>query len=177
MKPEKNWIFFMDRTGRNRFIALFLIILLFPLPLIGEEKTKSIEIEKTPDVDVHYRMLERLKLDDKTHEYHESFFRRGEVVFFVSFGYIWMYQFLLYDQVLKGSYGEGGIEGELVDRNLFFGVITSMILAFFVSRNDLQHYHRAQKGAYYRYSGLKDPSFDRDKKGYNWYFNFFSWEF
>jgi len=171
---------------------LFFFILLFPLCLAAEEETGT-DLKQSgsnlfsdssdtlfwtilPEKDNHQKMLQKLKI--ATQEGEESFLRRGEITFFVSFGYVYMYQFILYDQIFRSVFREKDTSGELKDRNLYFAVLTSLVMALFISRNDLQSYYYINNGHYYyfpSYSG--SMNFDRKEKGYNWYFNFFSWEF
>lgn len=169
-------------------LILFLFLLFGGQPYLfcQNEKNEGIEIKKEDlekiniielsSKDVHDRMLEKLNLQD-SHQ-NQSFFRRGEITFFISFGYLWMYQFILYDQLLSGSFSETNMDGELTDRNLYFAVITSLVLALFVARNDLQHTYYLEKGHFFKYQkAFSNPVFDRTKKSYNWYFDFFSWKF
>jgi len=169
----------MENTGSKLLVFILSLLLIFartPLIFCEPEGQAKIEIIEIPGQGVHERMLEKLKIEPQKEP--ESFFRRGEITFFISFGYLWMYQFILYDQVMSGVFSEPKMDGELSDRNLYFAVITSLVLALFVARNDLQHTHYLERGRFFQYQKAPpDPAFDRTKKGYNWYFDLFSWEF
>jgi len=171
----------MKNTG-NKLIALFLMTFLLTQIGFAQEKTaeipdekKRIELKEAYTLDSHIRMLRKLQIE--THEQKESFERRGEIVFFISFGYIWMWQFIMYNQILPSVFAEGSNQTELEDRNFYFALASSLVLGLFVARNDLQHYHFIKKGQFYSYPGVKEDSFNRTRKEYNWYFNLFSWEF
>ncbi len=167
---------------------LILILFLWPLNIFPkdiivseDEYEKELTLEEIEKKDSHIRMLEILKEMGKINfeidsEKKESFTRRGEIVFFIAFGYTWMYQFILYDQVLSSTFSEGDDKGELVDRNFYFAIATSLVMALFISRNDLQLYTFKNRGRFYSFPGIVDKAFKRQKE-YNWYFNVFSWEF
>lgn len=195
-------MFFMENTGSKWFLILLALL----LPILsfaqdakeekpkaqaeeiqkkeearqGEQKksgdAKSIEVQEVKQTDIHQKMLSKLNLIGA--EEKESFLRRGEIVFFIAFGYTFMYQFIIYDQLMPGTFSEGSLKGELIDRNLGFAVITSLVIALLISRNDIQKQTYIKDGKNYAYSKAQlDKSFDRNKKGYNWYFNLFSWDF
>lgn len=171
----------MKNTG-NKLIALLVGVFLLAQIGAGQEKTPDIpdekaqiELKEAYKLDSHIRMLRKLQIE--TQEHKETFERRGEIVFFISFGYIWMWQFIMYNQILPSVFAEGSNQTELEDRNFYFALASSLVLGLFVARNDLQHYHFVKKGQFYSYPGVKDDAFNRTRKGYNWYFNFFSWEF
>ncbi|HOJ49843.1 MAG TPA: hypothetical protein PKW55_03445 [Spirochaetota bacterium] len=156
----------MVNTGFKKIASIFLVfILLFPLFIYSDT------IENSDD-SIHFKMLKKLNIEPEE----ESLLRRGEIVFFISFGYLWMYQFLLYDQILQASFRDKTQIGKLSDKNLYFAVITSAIIALFIARNDSQfiHYVKAQK--VYNFED-KIVTYQESFNNYNWYFNFFSWEF
>ena len=140
-----------------------------------KKELKKIEVKEKSDPGVHFKMLKRLKIDDV--QVHESKARRAEITFWIGFGYTWMFQVIIYDTVLRSKFNEKEQQDELIDRNLFFAVATSFIIGLFISRNDLQHYIKKRKGHFYNYYRSSVRSYDRTRKGYNWYFDFLSWEF
>lgn len=156
----------MANTGIKKILIILLIIITILYPNIGYEETEDIEDS------VHYKMLKKLKMETEE----ETLLRRGEIVFFISFGYVWMYQFLLYDQILAPSFNDKAKIGQLSDRNLYFAVITSIVVALFIARNDSQFIHYTKYNKVYSLID-KTTTYKESYNDYNWYFSFFSWEF
>lgn len=183
----------MGNTGRFKFLTILcLVLFLFSFSFaqdkkagekLSEETKKDFrfsfegdfKLEEIKEPHIHHKMLKKLNIEVLDNK--ESFFRRGEIVFFIAFGYLWMWQFIFYDQILKGPFNEGGTEGELEGRNFYFALSTSFIIALFVSRNDLQFYRYLKTGKIFHFPGAYNPLYDRNRRTYQWYFQLATWEF
>jgi hypothetical protein len=84
--------------------------------------------------------------------------RRGEIIFFSSLSYLWVYQFLVFDLIVGNLYQASTETGQLSGINFIFSIATTILLALMVTRKDaltmgVEIYHENP----YSFSGEPTP--------------------
>lgn len=139
------WIFFITLNVLlcSTAIADSLKSQTVPLPLSTKNTQKNqqtIELQNLPDLQIFNQdnfsdpifISRYFQLDTRQ----ENPFRRGEIIFFISFSYLWTYQFIFYDLLLMNLYQPQNNSETLSGINFLFSILTSTLMALMASRQD-----------------------------------------